>query len=109
MEECERLFCETLRAVFLGEGNLARQDSLVMGTHTSAGRVVMLRPGSPGQCPPTPDSAGAAAKASVGQWMEMWDYVGGLRFRGFVTAEHRDHSMFVFFDESLVGCDLKPG
>ncbi|KAG9815477.1 hypothetical protein KCU90_g25215, partial [Aureobasidium melanogenum] len=30
-EECERLFCETLDTVFLGEGNTVAQDSLVMG------------------------------------------------------------------------------
>jgi hypothetical protein len=33
--ECERLFCETLRAVFLVEGNTTAKDSLVMGLHYS--------------------------------------------------------------------------
>jgi hypothetical protein len=31
----ERLFCETLRSVFLGEGSQHREDSLVMGMHSA--------------------------------------------------------------------------
>jgi hypothetical protein len=47
---------------------------------------------------------------NVAQWFEMWDYVGGARFRGFVTTgEDNERSMFVFFDHGVKGRDLKPG
>ena len=49
-EECERFFCETLRAVFLGERNRQMQDSLVMGSQ-------MNEPGSSIDTVSTIDSA----------------------------------------------------
>ena len=42
-------------------------------------------------------------------WLEMYDYAGGARFRGFVAEGPEDKSMFVFFDEGVQGNDLKPG
>lgn len=104
-EECERLFCGTLKAVFLGEGNLAFEDSLVMDMqHDSRtehidgayglGHTARMKHGS-----------------TVGSWLEMWDYAGGALFRGFI-ANQRDHTsqtMFVFFDRNILGRDLKPG
>jgi len=46
----------------------------------------------------------------VTQWVEIWDYVGGARFRGFVAEkEDGERAMFVFFDDGVVGSDLKPG
>ncbi|KAI9045119.1 ornithine decarboxylase antizyme [Aspergillus affinis] len=32
-EECERLFCDKLSAIFLGEGRISRQESLGMGAY----------------------------------------------------------------------------
>jgi len=45
----------------------------------------------------------------VGMWIEVWDYAGGARFRGFVAGDGEDRAMFVFFDDGVVGSDLKPG
>jgi hypothetical protein len=45
----------------------------------------------------------------VGAWIEMWDYVGGVRFRGFVAEKEEEKAMFVFFDQSVVAGDLKAG
>jgi hypothetical protein len=45
----------------------------------------------------------------VGAWIEMWDYVGGVRFRGFVAEKEGEKAMFVFFDQSVVAGDLKAG
>jgi hypothetical protein len=118
--ECERLFCETLRAVFLGEGNLARQDSLVTGVYNNmpSGRVddygVDVRRYTERSnalpSPETDDGMGEGEKNGlVGDWVEIWDYVGGNRFRGFVAEKDGEKSMFVFFDQLLIGADLKAG
>lgn len=50
-----------------------------------------------------------ADSPSLQQWVEVWDYAGDLRFRGFVGENAVARSLFVFFDSSVVGKDLKPG
>ncbi|KAF2878039.1 ornithine decarboxylase antizyme-domain-containing protein [Massariosphaeria phaeospora] len=118
--ECERLFCETLRAVFLGEGNLAGQDSLVMGMHDHGSHVPTTNINDYGvdlrrrtdrlMDSPPPDMVGPVrSKGIVSDWVEMWDYVGGNRFRGFVAEQDQEKAMFVFFDQSVIGGDLKAG
>ncbi len=92
-EECERLFCETLKAVFLGERSAARQDLLVTGTH----RIDVL------------DRYNEGIRGLVTTWIEVWDYVGDTNFRGFVTGEGAEKCLFIFFDCALVGKDLKQG
>lgn len=129
--ECERLFCETLRTVFLGEGNLVRQDSLVTGVHNNihhhhndgysshvsdygvdvpryaADRLRGLPPS-----PEMDDGIGfdlEEKRGLVTEWIETWDYVGGNRFRGFVAEKDGERTMFVFFDQLVIGGDLKAG
>jgi hypothetical protein len=48
-------------------------------------------------------------KDAITDYIEMWDYVGGIRFRGFVAEKEGEKAMFVFFDESVIGGDLKAG
>jgi hypothetical protein len=48
-------------------------------------------------------------KGAITDWIEMWDYVGGIRFRGFVAEKEDEKAMFVFFDEAVIGGDLKAG
>lgn len=109
-EECERLFCETLSTVFLGEGNVAAQDSLVMGTRNSSSNY-----NGKNRLPPTPVQSPDGVLAVkephglVKEWVEIWDYTGGLRFRGFVAEKDGSRAMFVFFDNSVIGQDLKHG
>jgi hypothetical protein len=45
----------------------------------------------------------------LADWLEMYDYAGGARFRGYVADGHEGRSMFVFFDDGVLGHDLKPG
>lgn len=45
----------------------------------------------------------------VKTWLEMYDYVGGNKFRGFVAEQDGENTMFVFFDQSVHADDLKPG
>jgi len=121
-EECERLFCETLKAIFLGERNLASQDSLVMGmpfnSHQYDPHVrieqntnsVTLRNGSFDL-----SSSRSSLDSFVDQhglvtdWLEIWDYIGGARFRGFIAESRGERAMFIFFDKGVFGSDLKPG
>jgi len=117
-EECERLFCETLKAVFLGEGNIAFKDSLVTGMQNykditskfdsdinAHSRYEYKTRGLP-----SPEMDGFAQRRGlVTEWLEMYDYVGGTRFRGFVAEKNGERTMFVFFDNEVIGNDLKPG
>jgi hypothetical protein len=48
-------------------------------------------------------------KSAITDYIEMWDYVGGVRFRGFVVGKEDERTMFVFFDEAVIGADLKAG
>lgn len=45
----------------------------------------------------------------VSDWVEVWDYVGGNRFRGFVADKADEKAMVVFFDQNVIGGDLKAG
>lgn len=59
---------------------------------------------------PSPEPEEMSSTSSViTDWIEMWDYVAGIRFRGFVAEENGDKAMFVLFDQSVVAGDLKAG
>ncbi|KAK7513193.1 ornithine decarboxylase antizyme-domain-containing protein [Phyllosticta citriasiana] len=142
-EECERLFCETLRTIFLGEGNVGCQDSLATGmcnndtddeditiidddyinyhhNHGNSKRIgtscnnTSNSIGLPSP-PDAPDVKGlnsanfCCGGSAIEQWIEVWDYVGGARFRGFVADNGEEKNMFVFFDAAAAVRDLKPG
>ncbi|EON67856.1 hypothetical protein W97_07353 [Coniosporium apollinis CBS 100218] len=135
--ECERLFCETLKTVFLGEGNLVCQDSLAMGVRnqnttmdgsdddkgvgwrsrhdsdsSSSAMAGFGAVPAGGLQTPSPEMEGYASHGGGGMistWVEVWDYVGGARFRGFLVDDEGERTMFTFFDEGIIGRDLKPG
>lgn len=114
-EECERLFCETLKAVFLVEKDTGLENSLVMDVrnksinaprtpqHTLINHALLTPTPSPGS------EIHVKAKGMMREYVEMWDYVGGARFRGFVVEKDDERSMFAFFDNEVIGTDLKPG
>ena len=105
--ECERLFCETLRSVFLGEGNQRHQDSLVVGVLNNTYTITDY--GMPGSVQEVATASGS--RNQVTDCIEMWDYVGGIRFRGFVAENQDEKAMFVFFDQAVMQSsgDLKAG
>jgi len=45
----------------------------------------------------------------VDAWFEVWDYVGGASFRGFVAGPENERCLFTFFDATVIGKDLKQG
>ncbi|KAM3414079.1 hypothetical protein BST61_g10739 [Cercospora zeina] len=123
-EECERLFCDMLRTVFLVEKDTGFETSLLMdlrnkeATTTTGSKPIPQQPHSRptiiqhGQ--PTPSSSPASqmfsgTKDLIREYVEVWDYVAGARFRGFVAEKDDMRTMFVFFDKQVVGMDLKPG
>lgn len=98
-EECERLFCETMKTVFLGE-----RDSVSIGSCDL---------GASARSPPDEglgalsDSCGAQQMCNISLWLELWDYAGGCSFRGFVAGTGDERCLFTFFDPSVVSRDLK--
>ncbi|KAI9776716.1 MAG: hypothetical protein M1835_005446 [Candelina submexicana] len=92
MEKCERLFCETLKAVFLGEKGTADKDSLVVGA----------------QYVQNPDGH-SKGTTQFQYWIEVWDYAGGSLFRGFIIEKANKKCLYVFFDQQVIGRDLKHG
>nr|POE51149.1 hypothetical protein CFP56_70526 [Quercus suber] len=123
-EECERLFCETLKTVFLVEKTTTLEDSLVMDTRNINKSSMTVADGkqrfiaaaalpSHDLLTPSPSPDGRiylVTHGMVREYVEMWDYAGGTRFRGFL-AEKPDgqRSLFIFFDKEVIGKDLKPG
>ncbi|OTB09190.1 hypothetical protein M426DRAFT_70962 [Hypoxylon sp. CI-4A] len=105
-EECERFFCESMKAVFQGEWNMVGNGSCLTGVNNYA-----LTP--PEDDYPTPQSSinmditTNKSALYINGWMEFWDYAGGASFRAFVTEDGDEKSLFAFFDNGLVGRDLK--
>ncbi|KAI1112983.1 ornithine decarboxylase antizyme-domain-containing protein [Nemania sp. NC0429] len=102
-EECERFFCETMRAVFQGERNAVGGSCLtgVYGMPTPPDHDFPTPPSMLSRNTPTP-------VVDVKGWMEFWDYAGGASFRAFVAEKGNEKTLFAFFDSGLVGQDLKP-
>lgn len=104
---------------------MAEQDSLVMGALEHPNKDIRKdslfpRNAAPLPTPPSSltnseasvDSAPAVAVASpplVRDYVEIWSYAAGLRFRGFVADKDGSRSLFVFFDKEVIGKDLKKG
>lgn len=96
--ECERLFCENMKPIFLGdEGHMASTGSIGMGANADS----------------PDDSVDAYSyfdrRHGIDAWLEIWDYTSGCCFRGFVGGNGDKKSLFVFFDASVMGRELKRG
>merc|ERR1712093_208689 len=90
-EECERLFCETMKVVFLGDaGKAAINGSVMIGANAHS---------------PPDESVDVYNDYFVKQpsqapdaWVEIWDYSGGCAFRGFVGGDGDKKSLFALFE-----------
>lgn len=91
-EECERLFCDTLSAIFLGGRKLARQESLGMDAYRYNQSTYTIE-----------------AHERILSWIEVWDYGSDAIYRGFVTDMGDERALFVFFGDGAVGHGLKSG
>jgi hypothetical protein len=131
-EECERLFCETLRAVFFGEKDQS-ESSLVMGSYNSVDTVlsttstisteVQMRQqqrhavggqigvglgtlmfAGLGTPPDDIKTTGTSTTIppQVTQWLEIYDYASDARFRGFVATDSYGQRSLFVFFEHNV-------
>ncbi|KXH66536.1 ornithine decarboxylase antizyme [Colletotrichum salicis] len=126
-EECERFFCESMRAVFRGEtdtgsrGSGLHQGAYYYNNGSSNANNMLPTP------PPDKDLAvqphvpfgGRGGDGAVGftapavpapatAWLELWDFAGGASFRAFVADDGAEKSLFALFDRNVIGRDLKP-
>ncbi|KAL2833226.1 ornithine decarboxylase antizyme-domain-containing protein [Aspergillus cavernicola] len=90
-EECERLFCDKLSAIFLGERRLSRQESL--GIDAS-----QIRPNDTNY-----------EYRQIQRWVEVLDYSSDAIYRGFVTNASGEPTLFVFLAETALDHGLKSG
>ena len=86
-KNCERVLSRDLRATFLGERVVARQDSCAMDASQET----------------------SMDQKKMKEWVEIWDYAGNSRFCGFIFGHHNSRDLFVFFESTVVGKDLKLG
>lgn len=91
-EECERLFCDTLSTMFLGERHGGPRRSLAMGAHYQNIRPETNKQGR-----------------RILEWIEVWEYATDTIYRGFISEDSRGKVMFVFFEDTVLDWDLKPG
>ena len=97
---------------------MALQDSLVMGMYDNKhlpagindyGVDVQRYPDRLTDLPSPETDRMAVVHGIVSNYIECWDYVGGNRFRGFVAGQGDEKTMFIFFDRTVIGGDLKAG
>jgi len=128
-EECERFFCESMRAVFRGETDTGpRGSGLHQGVYNNnnnnnngSTNVTMLQTPPPdedlavqphpfgGRCGTADgNSVASSAPTPATAWLEVWDFAGGASFRAFVADDGTERSLFALFDRNVIGRDLKP-
>ncbi|KAE8375801.1 ornithine decarboxylase antizyme-domain-containing protein [Aspergillus bertholletiae] len=90
-EECERLFCDALSVIFLGEGIISRQESAGAGAY-------QVQP-----------SSSRYEHSRIQEWVEVLDYTSDYIYRGFVTSSNNERALFIFFSEYALGQGLKTG
>lgn len=106
--------------MFLVEKDAGAGGSLVTDTHSTkaiAGRketVLMHDLPTPAQSPDSvafmkPEAAvDDAGRGMVREYVEVWDYACGGRFRGFTAEKGGERTLFMFFDREVIGLNLKP-
>jgi hypothetical protein len=105
-----------MKAVFRW-GNLAAKESLVTGMHYQNNKEIQsnnqMVDGSidSGELSSSQESLDSSTERHglVTDWLEVWDYVGGARFRGFIAENEGERNLFIFFDQGVFVSDLKPG
>ncbi|KAJ0165295.1 hypothetical protein CTA2_11722 [Colletotrichum tanaceti] len=128
-EECERFFCESMRAVFRGETDTGSHGSgLHQGVYNnnnnnyngSTNATMLQTPPPDDDLAVQPHSFGgrrgaadghymaSSAPAPATAWLEVWDFTGGASFRAFVADDGTEKSLFALFDRNVIGRDLKP-
>lgn len=108
-EECERLFCDTLSVLFLGERNGRHRTSLAMGAndyknyndYNNYQQDNPVRPGIQNR------KRGGQQQPSIDAYIELWDYANDAIYRGFVANGAGHRTLFVFFDSHTTNHGIK--
>jgi hypothetical protein len=82
-----------LCAIFLGERNLALQQSLVMGAINKKNKL----------------NSTEQQRGGIRNWVQVWDYSADAIYRGFVAGNEEQKGFFVFFENHAPGQGLKSG
>ncbi|KUL88920.1 hypothetical protein ZTR_03606 [Talaromyces verruculosus] len=82
-EECERLFCDTLSAMFLGERNRRHRTSLVMGALQQNVR---------------PENRRLSRQRDIEAYLELWDYANDAIYRGQATSHGIKTALLSLFE-----------
>ncbi|KAI9661229.1 MAG: hypothetical protein M1821_009556 [Bathelium mastoideum] len=135
-EECERLFCETMRIVFLGDSQAnARGSLLAAGMRVKRndndwqvprridGYEERTDPGTSykrniqqqkletsGRLVDLGSSVlyGVGARSLVSEWVEFYDYMGDVSCRGVITNDDSEgKTLMIFLDQSEARKELK--
>jgi hypothetical protein len=88
---------------------MGMQNTMTTDIVNDYGIDVRMNTSSATGSPPPEGLDWVQQKGFVSDWIEIWDYVGGIRFRGFVADKAGEKAMVVFFDENVIGGDLKAG
>jgi len=107
-----------MAAAFYGDKNVARSGSVRMDSvnhiyYNANGQLNTppdddhLFQDTPDERVPKSNGGRGGDGASIHSWLEVWDYVGGASFRGFVAENNGEKSLFAFFDPGVLGRDLK--
>ncbi|KAL7270295.1 Oligosaccharide translocation protein rft1 [Rhizina undulata] len=115
-KECERLLCRDMKRIFLGGGNDSKSVPVSMASiyndnneknsifGSNNHRIINGNNGC--------GNVGKSGNDEM-QFIEVWDYVGGGSFRGFIAerplpGNRMDRTIFLFF-EQVAGTQLKHG
>lgn len=72
-------------------------------------KSTIMKHNLPTPSPSPEDRIRPKAANLIKEYVEVWDYTCGARFRGFVAEKGDERSLFIFFDQEVIGQDLKPG
>ncbi|EWC46522.1 hypothetical protein DRE_04245 [Drechslerella stenobrocha 248] len=131
--ECERLCDGVMRQVFFGYGRKpAQTPAMDVSLNTSEGGngnnitkssdLQQQHEGEPRTSTTTPSTKAPVRRlvrrsselqTRVAAYLEVFDYIGGSAFRGFVSEKgplnKPERSLFLFFDKGVNGTELKSG
>jgi len=107
-----------MTAAFYGDKNVARSGSIltngVNNIHYGANGQLNTPPrddypfvDEPHEATVPSNGVDSSRGADIHSWLEVWDYVGGASFRGFIAEVNGEKSLFAFFDPGVLGRDLK--
>jgi len=112
-KECDRLLCGDMRRIFLGGRNASDVPRSMGSIHqTQSQKKINVRNQSHNYdsdfASDDEDDDDDDDDEDEVKYIEVWDYLGGTSFRGFIAPGRSEKTLFLFF-EHVVGTQLKNG